>query len=344
MQTPSASPLPATRAPDPPTDQASGRTTPSPTPSTSLREASPWDRPRPEPAEGAGFGELARLFVDRQDVKFWETEGPRYNHLYWVRAMLSEQAEPPPRVGRAVTRPQSDADSLRFACARREAYGFLARAFEYPTDAFLADISTPACVEALAASFHQLADNDDVNEGLTLWRRIAVSGGALIGNGRDVPAHGRDVPAERLYSPLRTAYTRLIYDTNLPFIPPYESVYCNERRVMGKSAGAVADDYRAAGLGIEGAEMPDHIALECEFVALLAGRKADAWQAGQCEEARQIWGTTNRFLSEHVLSWGGKFCADLLALAQVDFYRVVARLGAGLFNDERLRLETVSEA
>ncbi len=86
--------------------------------------------------------------------------------------------------------------------------------------------------------------------------------------------------------------------------------------------------------------MPDHIALECEFVALLAGREADAWQAGQREEARQIWGTTNRFLSEHVLSWGGKFCADLLALAQVDFYRAVARLGAGLFNDEWLRLET----
>ncbi len=185
----------------------------------------------------------------------------------------------------------------------------------------------------MAASFHQLANNDDVNEALTLWSQIAVSGGALIGN-------DRDVPVERLYSPLRTVYTRLIYDTNLPFVPPYESVYCNERRVMWKPAGAVADDYRAAGLGIDGAELPDHIALECEFVALLAGREADAWQAGQREEARQIWGTTNRFLSEHVLSWGGKFCADLLALAQVDFYRAVARLGAGLFNDEWLRLET----
>ncbi len=312
MQRPSASPLPAARAP-------------SLTPSPSLR---------------TGFGELARLFVDRQDVKFWETEGPRYNHLFWVRAMLSERVEPPPRVDRAVVRPQSEADSLRFALARREAYGFLARAFEYPTDAFLGDITTPAHVEALAASFHQLANNDDVNEALTLWSQIAVSGGALIGNGRDVPADGRDVPPERLYSPLRTAYTRLIYDTNLPFVPPYESVYCNERRVMGKPAGAVADDYRAAGLGIEGAEMPDHIALECEFVALLAGREADAWQAGRREEASKILGTTSRFLSEHVLSWGGKFCADLLALAQVDFYRAVARLGAGLFNEEWRRLET----
>jgi TorA maturation chaperone TorD len=284
-------------------DQASGRTTPSLT-----------------------FGELARLFVDRQDVKFWETEGPRHNSLYWVRAMLSEQAEPTPRIDRPVAQPQSEADYLCFAHARREAYGFLARAFEYPTDAFLADITIPGYVEALAASFHQLANNDDVNEGLTLWSQVAVSGGALIG--------------EYGLSPLRTAYTRLIYDTNLPFVPPYESVYCNERRVMGKPAGAVADDYRAAGLGIEGAEMPDHIALECEFVALLAGREADAWQAGQREEARQILGTTNRFLSEHVLSWGGKFCADLLALAQVDFYRAVARLGAGLFNDELLRLET----
>lgn len=304
MQRPSATELPAARAPDPPMDQASGRNTHSLT-----------------------FGELTRLFVDRQDVKFWQTEGPRYNHLFWVRAMLSEQAEPPPRVDRPVARPQSEADYLRFARARREAYGFLARAFEYPTDALLADITTPAYVQAVATAFRQLAEDDDVNEGLARWRQIANSGDTLRG--------------EFGLSPLRQAYTRLIYDTQLPFIPPYESVYCSERQVMGKRAGSAADFYRQAGLVIEGNEMPDHIALECDFVALLAGRETNAWQAGRREEARQIWATTSRFLSEHVLSWGDKFCADLLALAGVDFYRAIARLGVGLFNDEWLRLETM---
>ncbi|HBY92853.1 MAG TPA: hypothetical protein DEP84_02645, partial [Chloroflexi bacterium] len=252
------------------------------------------------PAAGAPsltFGKLARLFVDRRDVKFWHTEGPRHNHLYWVRAMLSEQAEPPPLVPRLVTQPKSEADRLRFAQARREVYGFLARAFEYPTDAFLADISNPRSVERLALEFRSLADNDDVNEGLALWRAMAGRGTTLVG--------------EFGLSPLRRAYTRLIYDSELPCIPPYESIYCNERHVMGKPAAAVAAVYRGAGLGVDGHEMPDHIALECEFVAHLADREIAARQSGRREEARQLWAAERQFLTTHLLTWGGKFCADL---------------------------------
>lgn len=272
------------------------------------------------------FADVAKLFVDRRDVKFWQNEGSRHNYLYWIRAMLSVEAEPPPRIPRAVALPQSEADPFRFAQARREAYGFLARAFEYPTDSFLADITTRARLEAIAAAFRQLAGDDDVSEGLALWQRAAASGKPFIG--------------EYGLSPLRAAYTRLFYDTDLPFVPPYESVYRSERHVMGKAAGAVVDDYRQAGLGIEGNEMPDHIALECEFVSLLAGREAAAWGSGRREEAQQSRDAASRFLKSHLLSWGGKFCADLLALAGEDFYRAVARLGAGLFNDELIRLET----
>lgn len=275
------------------------------------------------------FGELARLFVDRRDVKFWQSEGPQHNYLYWVRAMLSEETEPPPlrEASRPLARPRSEADYLHFAQARRQAYGFLARAFEYPDDAFLADIANPAYLEAVAAGFRQLAGNDDITEGLALWQRVsqAEAGRALVGR------FG--------LSPLREAYTRLIYDSFLPCIPPYESVYCNERHVMGQQAGAAAEFYREAGLGVEGGEMPDHIALECQFVGLLAEREAVARQAGQDETARQTWETEKRFLKNHLLAWGGKFCADLMALARLDFYRAVAHLGAGLFNDELIRLK-----
>lgn len=272
------------------------------------------------------FGEVARLFVDRRDVKFWQNEGPRYNHLYWVRAMLSEEVETPPPLARAVVRPRSEADWLRFAQARRAAYGFLARAFDYPSDAFLADITNPAYPEGLIPQFRHLADNDEVREGFALWHETVKSGAPLIG--------------EYGLSPLRQAYTRLIYDSELPCIPPYESIYSSERHVNGKQAGRVADVYRAAGLGVDGNEMPDHIALECEFVAHLAAREAAAWEAGRHDEARHTWAAQRAFLTAHLLTWGGKFCADLFALAHVDFYRAVARLGLGLFNDERIRGET----
>jgi anaerobic sulfite reductase subunit A len=272
------------------------------------------------------FGGLAQLFVDRRDVKFWQTEGAQHNYLYWVRAMISKEAEPVPLTPRPVTMPSTVQGRLRFAQARQQVYGFLSRAFEYPDDAFLTDITTPACFEGLAEEFRLLAGNDDVDAGLYTWQRLVHRGVPLI--------------AEFGISPLREAYTRMIYDSNLPCIPPYESVYAHERQVMGKHAGAVDDYYRRTGLGVEGSEMPDHIALECEFVAYLAGREAEARESGQNEQADAIWDTARRFLSDHLLSWGGKFCADLLFLADVEFYHALGKLGAGLFNDELLRVQS----
>ncbi|HBY94900.1 MAG TPA: hypothetical protein DEP84_13250, partial [Chloroflexi bacterium] len=78
----------------------------------------------------------------------------------------------------------------------------------------------------------------------------------------------------------------------------------------------------------------------CEFVAHLADREIAARQSGRREEARQLWAAERQFLTTHLLTWGGKFCADLSALASVEFYQAVARLGRGLFNDERIRAET----
>ena len=277
------------------------------------------------------FGELARLFVSRQDVKFWQTGGAEHANLYWVRAMTSEEVEKTPCISWPVTRPQSTADRLRFAEARAQAYGFLAHAFEYPNDDFLIDITTPAYVEMLAVHFRILADNAEVNEGLNLW---AASAGAASASGSDTPIGRFGL------SPLREDYTRMIYDSNLPCIPPYESVYWNERQVMGKQALAVETFYHEWGLAVEGNEIPDHIALECEFVARLAGQEAEAWRSGMTEEAERLWKTRRQFLTQHLLSWGGKFCADLRSLAQVDFYRAVAHLGSGLFNDELLRLKS----
>ncbi|NOZ05547.1 MAG: molecular chaperone TorD family protein [Chloroflexi bacterium] len=277
-------------------------------------------------APSPSFGELARLFVNRRDVKFWQSEGAEHGYLYWVRAMISEDAEPVPYVSRPVTQPQSEAERLRFAEARTRAYGFLGRAFEYPDDPFLAEIGDPATARSLAGAFRQLADNDDVRAGVEIWEAMTAREEGLVG--------------EYGLSPLREEYTRMVYDSNLPCIPPYESVYANERQVMGKHALAVEAFYRRAGLGVADNEMPDHIALECEFVAHLAGLEAAAWQAGQRDEAERLWQTERQFLTSHLLSWGGKFCADLQRLAREDFYRAIARLGAGLFNDELVRLKS----
>ncbi len=68
---------------------------------------------------------------------------------------------------------------------------------------------------------------------------------------------------------LQNEYTRLFINA-LPQVPcaPYGSVYL-EGRVMGDSTVSVREIYRKYGLAPN--ELPDHIAVECEFLGWLHG-------------------------------------------------------------------------
>lgn len=272
--------------------------------------------PNPNPSTPAGFtpGPLKKLFADRHDVRFWQTEGMQHTYLFWVRAMLATEVEPPPFDPHPLPLPRTTGDGAEDARARRMVYGFLASAWTYPSAETWAALTAPQFPTMLADA----------------WTRL--TGDAA---GAEVFAALSQTDLEQL----REAYTRLFYDTYLPFIPPYESVYYNERQVMGKRAVTVMEFYRRAGLAAEG-EMPDHIAHECEFVAHLAGEEAAARETGNSERAAAMQGTQDEFLREHLLPWGVKFCADLACLARNDFYAPTARLGTTLFNVEWARTRT----
>jgi TorA maturation chaperone TorD len=269
-------------------------------------------------------GPLKKLFADRRDAQFWRTEGMQHSHLFWVRAMLTMQVEEPPFNSDPWPSPDSvrglmlsstSRQGLQDARARHTAYGFLAAAWTYPSAEMCAMFATPHLCASLCEAWTRLTGDAGDAE------KVA---GLQLGN----------------LDRLREEYTRLFYDTYLPFIPPYESVYYNERQVMGKRAAAVIAFYRRAGLAAEG-EMPDHIAHECEFVAGLAREEAAARGTGNSRRATAHHRMQAEFLCEHLLPWGVKFCADLACLARGDFYAATARLGSSLFNAEWARMNSV---
>ena len=253
-------------------------------------------------------GPLKKLFADRHDVRFWQTEGMQHTYLFWVRATLTEEVEPPPFTPSPVAQARDEGWGL----ARRAVYDFLARAWTYPSAETLAAFTASEFATAFTEAWTYLADDAAGAEVFAALSRTDLE-------------------------QLREAYTRLFYDTYLPFIPPYESVYYNERQVMGKHAAAVIEFYRRAGLAADG-EMPDHIAHECEFVAHLAGEEITARATGDDARAAAMRQMQDEFLREHLLPWGVKFCADLACLAHNEFYATTARLGTALFNAEWARI------
>ncbi|MEK6680702.1 MAG: molecular chaperone TorD family protein [Nitrospirota bacterium] len=265
--------------------------------------------------------EIDHLFVDEKDARFWKTEGVRHNNLFWVRAMISRKREPAPVEEEDVVLPINTSEKVRNYKTKSLLYKFLADGYNEPTEEFTRGIVNGTHSDNLGGLFKVFTGNKRMDDG-----RAAI----LNMNGQKFA---------ETFDSLREEYCRNIYDTYLPFISPYESVYRGERQVMGLRTSDVNERYKKAGLGVEGGEMPDYISHECEFVSILSERIAGLLEEGNIKDAEEYEAMCVEFLRDHLLQWGAKFCEDLLALAKSDFYKGMALLGRGVFNKEYNRLK-----
>ena len=102
------------------------------------------------------------------------------------------------------------------------------------------------------------------------------------------------------------------------FLTPPTPVALNTGRyldgtVMGGSVQAIEGWYRRRGLERTESfhDLPDHVALQLEFVARLFAGAAAARQAGDDAEARQLEAEARAFLGAFVVHWLPGFCAAL---------------------------------
>ncbi len=120
---------------------------------------------------------------------------------------------------------------------------------------------------------------------------------------------------------------------------PYESVHTSPRRLMMQEArDEVLEIYRRASLkrDADWKDGEDHIAIELEFMGVVAQRAVDA--LGRDDEgAAADWLLQSQiFLSNHLLNWVPMLVADMLRFAKTDFYMAIAKMTIGF-------LETDSE-
>jgi TorA maturation chaperone TorD len=143
--------------------------------------------------------------------------------------------------------------------------------------------------------------------------------------------------AEKLDSSFRQAgldkllsdYSRLFLGPFEILAKPYGSVYLDgERVVMGDSTMAAVACYREAAFEVaeDFREMPDHIAVQLEFLYLLCFNQNEALASAD-QAAQQRWLEIEQiFLANHLGRWVGDFCQRIREHAETEHYRLLAEL------------------
>jgi TorA maturation chaperone TorD len=121
-------------------------------------------------------------------------------------------------------------------------------------------------------------------------------------------------------------------------VSPYEGSYELDPVRQGRQMSDVAAFYRAFGAEPNGpgAERPDFVGCELEFLSFLELRRLTAVEAG--EDVELLDEIAASFLIDHAGRWLPTFFAEVQAAASnASYHRVLAGLGARILDDELAR-------
>jgi DMSO reductase family type II enzyme chaperone len=199
---------------------------------------------------------------------------------------------------------------MSIAIRRSQVYGFLADAFLYPTEDWTRDLPL------LADILGELHAADFGVGGL----RAALEAGHW-----DLP--GLQAEHRRTFGLVGS----LCYETEIGL--PHEFRQSQE-------LADIAGFYRAFGFQVGGQvrERPDHLAVELEFMHVLALKEAYAFQIGLAEHVEIGRDAQGKFLTEHLGQWIGALAEALARSAGGGPYCELARCAAAfvLADAERL--------
>lgn len=204
---------------------------------------------------------------------------------------------------------------------RAVTYGVLSRLFAKEVDEGL--------LEVLSKGLFPEEDDEPAAEGVRLMN------GWLSGVD-DESLTELSVDFARLFI-IRTRTT-----TRAPY--PFESVYTSSNHAtMGESRDKVLSLYRKAGLArSESWNLgEDHIALELEYMCVLAGRCADALEEGDESTYQALVADQRFFVLTHLLNWVPSFAEEMKRVAQTDFYRGLAFYLEDFLESDRSILESM---
>lgn len=166
---------------------------------------------------------------------------------------------------------------------------------------------------------------------------------------RLLQAWSRDNLDDHAFEDLQDDYTRLFIGPAKVVVPPWESVYFDDARlIFQEQTLKVREWYRRFGLEAEHlhSEPDDHIGLEMAFLVHLAQMGLTELEKGGQTDWEQIFQAQRDFLSKHLLRWGTIFCDDVCDKANTVFYKGVALLARGALTElaHLFQIELIAKA
>lgn len=205
-----------------------------------------------------------------------------------------------------------------------------------------------ALYRLLARLYREEVDPAFLDE-LKATRFPADTGNAAIDAGYRTMATYLSGADSRTLTELAVDYVRVFIGHGLDAYSaayPYESVYTSPKRLMMQEArDEVMAVYAAEGLArlSDWNEPEDHLALELEFMAVMADRTARAARSGNEGEAERLLRVQRSFLEDHLASWVPLLTADMKGHAKCGLYRGTAELTEGMLEVEEEFFDEVLE-
>lgn len=126
-------------------------------------------------------------------------------------------------------------------------------------------------------------------------------------------------------------YTRLFLGPEGALAQPYAAVWLTQGQgnaLVQDSTLEVEAMYERAGFEVEEDvhELPDHVAIELEFLYRLLFGEAQALSQGDAGKRTEMAALRQEFTAGHLGRWIGPYTAALAVGARTDFYRALAKL------------------
>lgn len=172
---------------------------------------------------------------------------------------------------------------------------------------------------------------EDPNPALLRQFKDARFRAALSSLGVDLEDKFFSLSEEELIEDLAVEYARLFVGPG-KHISPHESVHLKNEEggglLWGEATAKVKKFIESAGFEYKSdyCEIPDHIAVELEFMQGVTERECRAWNEKDNDEVFSCLETEKKFIEEHLARWVPLFCEEIISYAELPFYREMGKL------------------